>query len=524
MGLENDLRNKGITFRGGVNDSLEYNDPNGKAILRIAELHRSFDGAQKELLHARGVEQDRLDEGWIPDFPELSDSNYEVTSALHPSLETRHVELTGPISGIDKALNSGADNWMGCLEDACARAPDIVDSSFTQLHLAATGQNENVKDSPTTTTIRPAGLYSDSHMFVDGEIVSAHLYDLGMIFSLVAPGQYERGKPTSLYIPKYETGGESRFLNNVIHDLIDGNMPPTQVQLSFLIENFMAIINMDKIIEGSKDMIVAANVGRWDYAASILYKFRNHPDMAMPDSDLINMTTDLMMAYQKRFLYLCDLRGIQPIGGMAAQVPTRGHPQREDMIASVKEDALREVLMGFYGKWSAHPLTVPIVKEVFMQEMRGKSSQPYKFGHEDQITVEQLMQVPEGKRTYQGLVKDFRTQIEYLAHYKARMGAFAMDGISMVDLAIAEIGRNNATHSLIHSQKLEDGKHVDGPLVYNAVGDALVQLGQRYTPEKYTQLNFREAANDVIQFVVSGHRNVQYFPKVVDPMIMKKTA
>lgn len=526
MGLEETLLRKGITFRGGVNDALAHNDPDGKAILRVAELHKSFTETQEGLLYARDIEQDQLDNGWIPSFPEPGNDNpgWKVTSTLHAGLETRHVELTGPIAGINKALNSGADNWMGCLEDACARAPDIVDSSFTELILAAKGQNEYVRDSKTTTTIRFAGLYSDSHMFVDGQVVPATLYDLGMIFSLIAPEQKKRHKPTSLYVPKFETGGESRFLNNVIHDLIDGNMPATQVQLSFLVENIMAIINMDQIIEGNKDMIIAANVGRWDYLASILYKFRNHPAMAMPDSDLLTMTTDFMIAYQKRFLYLCDLRGIQPIGGMAAQVPTGDHPDREAMIAAVKEDALREAMMGFYGKWSAHPLTVTIIKEVFMQTMGGESSQPYKFGHEDQITVEQLLQVPEGKRTYAGLVKDLRTQIEYLAYYKARRGAFAMNGTSMVDLAIAEIGRNNATHSLIHSQRLADGRQVDGPLIYHAVGDAMVQLGERYTGEKFAQLNFRDAANDVMQFVAGRYRNEQYFTKRVDPTIRQKAA
>lgn len=530
MGLEEELRRKGITFDGGLTSSLESIDPNGHAILRTAELHRSFTNLRDELLENRESQQQFLDERNVPSFPTASiDSDWKVTSTLHPALETRHVEITGPVEIIDKALTTGADNFMLCIEDARARTPESVDNTFVQARYAIDGTNENVQKSKTTITIRPAGLYSDSHMFVDGQVVPATIYDSGMIFSLVAPEQHRRGKPTSLYIPKFETGGGSRFLNTVIHDLIDGHMPVSQVQLSFLIENIMGIINMDDIIEGSKDMIIAANVGRWDYTASILNKFRAHGNMAMPDSDFLTMTTDFMIAYQKRFLYLCHKRGIQPIGGMAAQVPTKDHPDRQKMIDAVKADALREVLMGFYGKWSAHPLTVPIIKEVFMEHMGGNSSQPYKWGHEPMVTVQQLLQVPEGGITYSGLVKDLRIQIEYIAHYRAGKGTFAMDGVSMVDLAIAEIGRNNTTHRLINSVRLDDGRYVDNSLVYNAVGDAISQLKHNYNIERYKKAGFDEkafgeAANIVIQFIMGRYRNVQYFPRVLDPMLVGKAA
>ena len=73
-----------------------------------------------------------------------------------------------------------------------------------------------------------------------------------------------------------------------------------------------------------------------------------------------------MRAYTELLVKTCHKRGAFAMGGMAAVIPNRRHPEvTEAAFAKVRADKTREANDGFDGSWVAHPDLVPTCREVF---------------------------------------------------------------------------------------------------------------------------------------------------------------
>ena len=100
----------GVTLHGELKPGYdEILTP--EALEFIADLQRTFGPRRAELLARREEVQDRLDEGWLPDFlPEtkhVRDGDWTVAPIPEPLLD-RRVEITGPVDRkmVINALNS----------------------------------------------------------------------------------------------------------------------------------------------------------------------------------------------------------------------------------------------------------------------------------------------------------------------------------------------------------------------------------------------------------------------------------
>src|SRR5204862_2652386 len=86
----------------------------------------------------------------------------------------------------------------------------------------------------------------------------------------------------------------------------------------------------------------------------------------------VTMTTPFMRAYSRLVIKTCHRRGCHAMGGMAAQIPIKEDPGRnEEAMAKVRADKEREAADGHDGTWVAHPALVPIAKEIFDRSMKG---------------------------------------------------------------------------------------------------------------------------------------------------------
>jgi len=341
----------------------------------------------------------------------------------------------------------------------------------------------------TTLMTRPRGLHlKEGHMLVDGKPVYATIFDLGMIHHHLTPHQLSRGETPAHYIPKLEHYSESAFVADLLTAIRqERNIPEGTIKTSILIENILATFQVAEILHAMKEYAIAANVGRWDQTASWYHVFRNHPNMGLPDRQSVGMTLPFMMAYQKEVLRVCSEHGAQPMGGMEAQVPTRSDPDYEARVEAVKADARREADLGFYGKWSAHPATVQPIKTIFEDAMNRKPSQPYRFPGEPHVTQAQLLEVPQGPKTYAGMVDSAEEGIGYNAPWSRGSGAVALKG-RMVDLATSEITWQEIAHRLRHGTALDDGRKVDQEMAYQVITTAMKNILDR----KGTQAFFEE--------------------------------
>lgn len=501
MDLEGRLKRSGITIVGGIPEQLAVLDPDGRGLRFIADLQSELGKRQEQLLAEREQRYREFDNGNLPDFlPETRHIREDLTwrvADIPADLLYRWVELTGPANTprmVAGALNSGANTWMADYEDALAPLLVNILADTFNLHNAITRQRDfdpetgNLKLNETLATIitRPRGLHlHEAHMLVDGQPVSATIFDLGMIHSHLTPEQLRRGQTPAHYIPKLEHYTEAAFVSDVLTAISnEKNIPRGTIKTPILIEQILATFQVAEILHAMRDYAIAANVGRWDQTASWYHAFRNHPDRGLPDRQLVGMALPFMMAYQKEVLRVCSEHGAQPMGGMEAQVPTRNDPNYDARVEAVRADARREAALGFYGKWSAHPATVGPIKGIFEEVMGGRPSQPYKFSDESNATQGQLLEVPKGARTYEGMVDSAEEGIGYNAPWSRGIGAVALKA-RMVDLATSEIARQELTHRLRHGTVLDDGRPVTEEMIAQVIRTATENIMERIGPKRF---------------------------------------
>src|SRR5207342_3303497 len=126
------------------------------------------------------------------------------------------------------------------------------------------------------------------------------------------------------YLPKLESHLEARLWNDVFCWTQDRlGVPAGTIKATVLIETLPAAFEMDEILHELRDHSAGLNCGRWDYIFSLIKKFSTRPQFVLSDRALVTMTTPFMRSYSLRAIKTCHRRGIQAIGGMAAQIPIK---------------------------------------------------------------------------------------------------------------------------------------------------------------------------------------------------------
>jgi isocitrate lyase len=146
------------------------------------------------------------------------------------------------------------------------------------------------------------------------------------------------------------------------------------------------------------------------------------------------------------------------MGGMAAQIPIKDDQAANDAaLEKVRADKRREVKDGHDGTWVAHPGLVPIAKAIFDEGMPGKN-QLGVLREDVSVSREDLLRVPEGTRTEEGLRHNVRVGVQYLEAWLRGQGCVPLYHL-MEDAATAEISRaqvwQQMRHGLVTPEKLD---------------------------------------------------------------------
>lgn len=142
-----------------------------------------------------------------------------------PGLVDRRVEITGPVDRkmVINALNSGASTFMADFEDSNSptwennlsgqyNMRDAVRKTIT--FTAPNGKYYKLNDDKIATLlVRPRGWHlEEKHMLVDGEPMSASIFDFGLYFFHNAAETVKQGFGPYFYLPKMESHLEARYL------------------------------------------------------------------------------------------------------------------------------------------------------------------------------------------------------------------------------------------------------------------------------------------------------------------------
>lgn len=463
-----------------------------EALQFVLALHDKFDARRRELLDKRVETQTKLDNGWKPDFlaetENVRSSDWRV-APLPNDLLDRRVEITGPVDRkmIINALNSGAKVFMADFEDSNAPSWENIADGQVNLYDAVRktisfenkvkGKTYQLNHRVATLMVRPRGLHlMEKHLTVEGQPVSGSLVDFGLYFFNNAKELLKNGSGPYFYLPKLEHHLEARWWNDVFVFAQEYlGLKQGTIKATVLVETILASYQLHEILHELKDHSAGLNCGRWDYIFSFIKRFRNQEGFIFPDRDQVTMTVPFMKAYSELVIKTCHKRHVHAMGGMAAQIPVKGDEEaNKQAFDKVKADKLREVKAGHDGTWVAHPALVPVAMEVFNNFMPHDNQIGVK--REDvQVSAADLIAVPEGTISEEGVRKNINVGIQYISAWLSGNGAAAIYNL-MEDAATAEISRTQLWQWLRDGVTLKDGRTFTHDIYRSLFEDELTKL------------------------------------------------
>ncbi|RYU79953.1 malate synthase A [Hymenobacter persicinus] len=488
------------------------------ALAFVAELHRRFDHTRRDLLGRREARQKEFEAGQLPDFlPEtrLIREKPWTVAPLPPDLLDRRVEITGPVERkmIINALNSGAKVFMADLEDSNSPTwanviegqRNLRDAVRRTISLSTPTKEYKLNEETATLMVRPRGWHLvEKHVLVDGEPISASLFDFGLYYFHNVHELCSRGSAPYFYLPKIESHLEARLWNDVF-GLAQWSlkMPKCTIKATVLIETLPAAFELNEILYELREHSAGLNCGRWDYIFSYIKRLGLKPEFTLPDRAQVTMTVPFMAAYSQLVVQTCHRRGVHAIGGMAAQIPIKNNPEANELaLDKVRQDKIREARNGHDGTWVAHPGLVPVALEVF-NELMPQPNQIANKREDVQVTAADLVRAPEGSITEDGLKLNIDVAIQYLESWLGGNGCVPIYNL-MEDAATAEISRAQVWQ-WVHTPgtKLADGRGVTVELYRSLVPGQLEKIKALVGEERYARGQYSPAARLFDRLVTS---------------------
>ncbi|TMQ72895.1 MAG: malate synthase A, partial [Candidatus Eisenbacteria bacterium] len=398
----------------------------------------------------------------------------------------------------------GADVFMADFEDSTAPTWNNLLEGHRSLIGAVrrtlthvdpeSGKSYRLNARVATLMVRPRGLHlPERHVKLQGRPIPGTLLDFGLFFFHNARELLRRGSGPYFYLPKLESHLEARIWNRIFaHAQRALGVPQGSVRATCLVETLPAAFEMDEILYELREHSAGLNCGRWDYIFSMIKARRHDPQAVLPDRSQVTMEQPCMRAYTQLTVRTCHRRGAHAIGGMAAQIPIRNHPEASAAaLARVRADKRREVADGHDGTWVAHPGLVPVAREMFEAVLEG--SNQLGRGREDvSFGAEDLLRVPEGTRTEEGLRLNLRVGVQYLEAWLSGIGCVPLDHL-MEDAATAEISRTQIWHWLRHGATLDDGRRVTRELVTTLLDQEMERIATEIGRERVASGRFEQA-------------------------------
>jgi malate synthase len=490
-----------------------------EALAFIRDLAREFDSRRKTLLERRMHVQAQIDRGnlldFLPETKEIRDADWKV-APVPEDLQDRRVEITGPVDRkmIINALNSGASTYMADFEDS--HSPTWIGTLRGQVNLrdavngtieftSPDGKQYRLSDSTATLIVRPRGWHLvEKHVWVDGQPISASIFDFGLYFFHNAHNLLRRGTGPYFYLPKMESHLEAKLWNDIFvraQNML--GLPTGTVKATVLVETLPAAFQMDEILYALRDHSAGLNCGRWDYIFSFIKRFKNVPGYIFPDRAQVTMTRHCMRSYSLLAIQTCHRRGAHAIGGMAAQIPIKDDPDKNAAaIQKVREDKIREAMDGHDGTWVAHPGLVPVARDEFDRHMPG-ANQIAKLREDVTVTAADLLKCPSGTITEEGLRTNISVGIQYMANWLNGEGCVPLYNL-MEDAATAEISRTQVWQWVHHpGGRLDDGRDIDADLFRTVMQEELHKIRELAGDARFETFKY-ELASELFDDIISN--------------------
>jgi malate synthase len=440
--------------------SIERDLPPGFAAF-FRRLHDAFTPRQQAAIAARHRVLEASHQGRKPAYPPRSAAQGDWRIELPAWSADQRNQMTGPADDHElgvKMLNSGAPGVMIDLEDSMANIFEHtllgIDNTVKMYYAELTyvdekrgGVSFGIKPSNTVLWTRVRGLHL-SQAGIYEEPTSASLFDLALLAYKLDFARLKH--PLTIYIPKSESADEALWWRDVFQAVAKAKgQDPYAIKAMALVESFPMAYECEEFAYNLRDHLLALDLGRWDYMASLIdYNFED-PNWVLPDRNTIPHDVAFFQNLRERIPEVCHRHGMLAVGGMTALFPDRTNPElNARALALLEQDKRNESNALFDGAWTGHPDQNTIAVAQFPQPNQGFERKPNANDRPDLLPS--LAGI--GQRTEAGTRAAVRTAIRYRHGYLSGRGASLLDGY-MEDLATDRIYR------LMIAQRIRHGMH-----------------------------------------------------------------
>ncbi len=486
----------------------------------LAKLCEQFSPALDALLGAREGQQQRIDNGQLPDFlphtREIREGSWKILG-IPDDLLDRRVEITGPTDRkmVINALNANVKVFMADFEDSMSPGWNQVLDGQINLRDAVNGDIEytnpengkvyRLNPDPAVLICRVRGLHlKEKHVTFAKQAIPGSLFDFALYFFNNYDALLKKGSGPYFYLPKLQSHREAQWWSDVFHFTEDYfGLDTGTIKATVLIETLPAVFEMDEILFALKEHIVGLNCGRWDYIFSYIKTLKKHPDRVLPDRQIVTMDKPFLSAYSRLLIKTCHRRGAFAMGGMAAFIPAKDPEQNQQVLDKIHHDKLLEATNGHDGTWVAHPGLADTAKAVFDQVLGARTHQLDVSRHQDEpISVAQLLEPCGGARTEQGMRHNIRVALQYIEAWIGGNGCVPIYGL-MEDAATAEISRASIWQWIQHRKTLDNGAVVTKALFQQYLDEEIQVVKQELGAARFNAGRFEQAAKLMSELTTS---------------------
>ena len=266
----------------------------------LLPLHRAFTPRQRDLIGRRASVLASAHQGHLPNYLHSSHATHDAWHIELPEwCQDQRNQMTGPADDAElvvKMLNSGAPGVMLDLEDSMANTWPHLTQGIANILAALRGElnyfdkkrNRTVGIEPgkTVISLRPRGLHLRQAGVLNGEALPASVFDVALIAFQVKPEELKH--PLTFYIPKSESAEEALWWRDLFRSIARAKgWPQNYIKCMALVESHPLAYQMEEFAYNLREHLLALNLGRWDYMASLIHFNLHDPNWVLPDRNTI---------------------------------------------------------------------------------------------------------------------------------------------------------------------------------------------------------------------------------------------
>ena len=171
-------------------------------------------------------------------------------------------------------------------------------------------------------SLRPRGLHLHQTGVLEGEVTSGLPFRCRDARLPVKPEELKH--PLTFYIPKSESAEEALWWRDLFRSIASAKAwPQNAIKCMALVESHPLAYQMEEFAYNLRDHILALNLGRWDYMASLIHFNFENPEWVLPDRNTIPHDVAFFQNLRLLMPEICHKHGMLAIGGMTALYPSR---------------------------------------------------------------------------------------------------------------------------------------------------------------------------------------------------------